>query len=88
MTNEYIVGYSGCRRPPPPHTHPTVIVCPYQMRMEMIYNTTISPVILDEKLTNFGKKTYRAEFFRIDAKYSQGQHTKSPQKSPRWQIRK
>ena len=47
-----------------------------------------SPVILDEKLTNFGKKTYRAEFFRIDAKYAQGQHTKSPQKSPRWQIRK
>ena len=47
-----------------------------------------SPVILDEKLTNFGKKTYRAEFFRIDAKYAQGQHTKSPQKSLRWQIRK
>ena len=47
-----------------------------------------SPVILDEKLTNLGKKTYRAEFFRIDAKYSHGQHTKSPQKSPQWQIKK
>ena len=58
------------------------------VKVVLTAENTISPVILDEKLTNFGKKTYRAEFFRIDAKYSQGQHTKSPQKSPRWQIRK
>ena len=59
---------------------------PYKHRF--MAGSANSPVILDEKLTNFGKKTYRAEFFRIDAKYAQGQHTKSPQKSPRWQIRK
>ena len=27
----------GCRRPTP--THPTVIECPHQKRVEMIYNT-------------------------------------------------